>query len=87
MKPVVWMILMLAGCGGRVAQATDCAAYVQCVRAVDAQLQRSTNLDRFLADGACWVNAETGELCETGCRRGLEWTRSHQSALPQECLP
>ena len=87
MKPLFWLALVLAACGGRVGQSAECATYVSCVRATDAPEQRTTNLERFLADGACWVHADTGELCETGCRRGLEWMRAHLAALPRECAP
>lgn len=86
--PIAWSGLVLAGClGGPVAQTPGCAAYVACVQAVDATTAATTNLDRFLPGGACWVNGETGESCTTGCERALDRIRARSPGVPAECAP
>ena len=74
----------LTGCmGGAVSQSPACAAYVECIQAQDAAQSRTTNLDRFIGGGSCWVNSETAELCTSGCERGLEWIKTRTGA----CTP
>ncbi len=76
----------LAGClGGPVTQSPSCATYVACMRALDADAGTTTNLDRFLPGGACWVNSVTGDGCATGCQRGVAWLQARQAPLPAEC--
>jgi len=50
---------LLAGCG-RVAQAPECAAYVECVKARDVRQQTATDVVRFEPAGACYP-ADTAE--------------------------
>lgn len=85
MKRLAGLVCALFACGGRVAQSVECKTYVACVRALDLAQGRTTNMNRFLPDGVCWGNAPTGELCETGCRRGVEWLRAHETVVPKEC--
>jgi hypothetical protein len=78
--------LVLSGClGGPMEQTAGCAAYVACLRATDAAAHTSTNVARFEPGGACWVNVPTGEVCATGCERGLAWLRARSAGLPAEC--
>jgi hypothetical protein len=87
-RAIAWSGLMLAGClGGPVEQTPGCAAYVACMRALDATTASTTNLDRFVPGGACWVNGETGAGCATGCERALDRTRARSTGLPAECAP
>lgn len=80
--------LVLAGClGGPVEQSPGCATYVACLRALDADAGTTTNLDRFVPGGACWVNGVTGEGCATGCERALTRLKERTPALPAECAP
>lgn len=82
------LVVVLVGClGGPVAQTVGCADYVACIKALDAPTGATTNLDRFLPGGACWVNGETGEGCATGCERALSRLRDRVPQLPAECAP
>jgi hypothetical protein len=64
--------LWSAACGGNHPQSPSCAAFVACVAARDAERGVTTNVDRFLEDGACWSAAEEGATaCATACARGL----------------
>lgn len=74
-----------AACDG-VEQAGACERYVACIRALDATLDRATDLDRFDVGGACWGSEEGALLCERACNRGLEW-QARQAAAPGECQP
>jgi len=77
--------LVTAGCGGRVEQSPPCQAFAGCIRAMDAAAGQTTNLDRFDAAGACWVNSDTSLMCTTGCERGLARLRERTLGLPAEC--
>jgi len=82
------LVFAVSGClGGPVTPAPTCVAYVACIQALDAQASTTTNLDRFVAGGACWTNGEIAELCATGCERGLARLRERSAALPEACAP
>jgi len=80
-------ILGMPGCRSPVDQSAACADYVACIQARDAEQGVSTNLDRYLAGGDCWGNAEIGDLCDRSCENGLDWLRSAEATLPEACLP
>lgn len=84
MKPSVCFFLFFAACAD-VTQTDSCAAYVDCVQAMDDQLGTGTDLDRFEAGGVCWGNPEGAALCDRACGNGLEWMRDAYSDLPEEC--
>ena len=64
--------LLGAACGGSHPQSPSCGAFVACVAARDADRGVTTNVDRFLEDGACWTASEEGAIsCATACSRGL----------------
>jgi hypothetical protein len=75
----------LAACG-RLAQAPECAAYVDCVKARDARLLTTTDVERFEASGACWNNGDLATGCQKACTRGRAWLGS-LSGAPKECAP
>jgi hypothetical protein len=79
--------LFFVGCSGAPPpQSASCQAYAACVAARDAARGTTTNVDRFLADGACWGTAEGAAACDGACTRGLVVLRSFADA-PSECLP
>lgn len=80
---------VFASCwGGAVPQAPVCAAWVSCVRALDARDARPrANLERFEVDGFCWNNGELAKGCTTGCERALERIRARDPDAPAECAP
>ena len=90
-SPRSWLTLfaaaaaLSAACDG-VEQAGACERYVACIQAVDANLGRATDVDRFDAGGACWGSEEGALLCERACNRGLEW-QGRQPTAPAECQP
>lgn len=61
---------LLVACG-RAEQGPECEAFVECVTAVDVLRSTTTNVDRFLPDGACWGGTKGAEVCESACRRGV----------------
>lgn len=79
-------VLFVAGCPDGQPQSDSCRAYVACVAARDDARGTSTNVDRFLVDGACWGTAEGAAACDGACNRGLEVLRSFADA-PKECSP
>ena len=84
------VLMMLAasawvGCGESVGQSGTCAAYVQCVEAMDARDGVDTDVDRFEVSGACWGSEEGATLCDRACTNGLDYIRQRDPQLPQEC--
>ena len=84
MKSFALLTLFVSGCA-EVQQTDSCAAYVECIQAVDAQSDSTTDLDRFEVGGVCWGNPEGAALCDRACSNGLEWMRDAYSDLPEEC--
>ena len=81
-----FLLLTLIGCDTAVEQTPDCAAWVACIDARDAELGTVTDNDRFLAGGPCWNNPEIGHLCDDACGAGLEWLQETTPDLPHECM-
>jgi hypothetical protein len=72
-------------CGVTRAPAPSCVDYVACVQARDAARGATTDVERFLPDGACWTSAqEAADACAEACARGLDVLRSLVDA-PAEC--
>lgn len=80
---------VFASCwGGAVPPAPSCAAWVSCVRALDARdALTPADLERFEADGFCWNNPELAKGCTTACERALERIRARDADAPRECAP
>jgi hypothetical protein len=76
----------LVACSGGQPQSDACHAFAACVAARDAARRTTTNVDRFLVDGACWGTAEGAAACDGACIRGLAVLRSFPDA-PEECAP
>ena len=63
-------VLVLAGCWGNpVGQSPECAAWVSCIRALDADAGQTTDLERFEEGGFCWNNPTLAKGCTTACAR------------------
>lgn len=75
------------GCGAPQPQSEACRRFVACVRALDAQRGRSTNVDRFLPGGACWGGVAGARLCTEGCERGLPILVRDVVSVPEACAP
>lgn len=74
------VVLVLCGCWGNpVSQSPECAAWVGCIRALDADAGQTTDLERFVEGGFCWNNPTLAQGCTTACARAL-------ARLP-ECSP
>jgi hypothetical protein len=90
MNRLIFALILLvssvgAGCTEAVTQSEDCAAYVECVRAIDARDGVETDVERFEADGDCWGSDEGATLCDRACTRGADYLRRQSGPLPQEC--
>ncbi len=81
------LLLLSASCGRPVPQSAACAHFVACVRALDQQRGRTTNLVRFEADGPCWGSEAGARLCTESCERGLPWLVRDLSPAPEACQP
>ena len=90
-RQLLWALaagLVTTGCWGLpVDQSPQCAAYVGCIEAIDRAADQTTNLDRYVVDGACWDNPELGRGCTTSCARALERLQTREPSLPAECQP
>ena len=75
---------LLVACG-RAEQGPECKAFVECVAAVDVLRSTTTNVDRFVPDGACWGGAKGAAVCESACRRGV--VLLHQQEPQLVCNP
>jgi hypothetical protein len=88
---LAWLfIAALVGLGSGCAEAEQgphCRAYVDCVRQADAQRGSVTNVDRFLADGACWDGVKGAAVCESSCRRGIPVLQKQEPAIACEAAP
>jgi hypothetical protein len=73
-------------CIGVPPQSDSCRLYTACVAARDAARGTTTNVDRFLVDGACWGSDVGAAACDGACTRGLDVLRSFADA-PDECGP
>ena len=80
------VFFFLTACSTAVEQAPSCIQWVDCITARDAQLDITTNNDRFTPDGTCWSNPEQADLCEKACTAGLVQLDEIYTDLPQECL-
>ena len=80
------LLFTLSACDTSVEQTPACATWVSCIDARDAQLNVTTNNDRFLAGGPCWGNPEIGDLCDKACIAGMEQMQEMYDDLPEECL-
>jgi hypothetical protein len=76
-------VLFVVGCTDAQPPSDSCRAFAACVAARDTARGTSTNVDRFLADGACWGTAEGASSCDGACTRGLEVLRSFPDALAE----
>ncbi|MGC4116566.1 MAG: hypothetical protein QM765_18710 [Myxococcales bacterium] len=85
LRPFLLLGLLAASCG-RVAQAPECVAYVECVKARDTVLTTTTDVVRFESAGACWNNEDLAGGCVKACSKGLKWLGS-LSGAPKECTP
>jgi hypothetical protein len=77
-------VLFVVGCTDAQPQSDSCRVYAACIAARDDARGTSTNVDRFLVDGACWGTAVGAAACDGACTRGLEVLRSLADA-PEEC--
>lgn len=85
---VIAAALGAAGCwGGPVPQSAECAAYVQCIEAIDRAAGQTTDLDRYVEGGACWDNPELAHGCTRSCVRALDRLRAREPTRPAECGP
>ncbi|TNE85254.1 MAG: hypothetical protein EP330_26365 [Deltaproteobacteria bacterium] len=83
-----FLIAMLGGCAPEVEPSAACEAYVTCLGARDLARDRNTDVERFVAGGACWGSHEAAEFCTGACERGLDWLREAEAdTLPTECSP
>lgn len=80
-------VLLTGACGAPIEPTPDCAQFVACTTARDAQLGITTDLVRFQPGGACWGNPEIAALCDRGCTSGMAWLRDAIADLPTECAP
>lgn len=83
----LYLIFILVACDTTVEQTPACAEWVSCIAARDAQLEVTTNNDRFLIGNTCWGNREIGKLCDDACTAGMAWIRGAYDDLPPECSP
>jgi hypothetical protein len=77
---------LFVACTGAQPPSDSCRIYTACVAARDAVRDTTTNVDRFLVDGACWGTEEGAAACDGACARGLEVLRAFADA-PEECRP
>jgi hypothetical protein len=79
--------LALAACGSP-EQSPECAQYMACQEAVDAQ-QGSSGAAAieplYGPDGTCWTPGGQAAVCTQGCNDGLQAARDTIDPLPAEC--
>ena len=78
------IVVCAAACGGREPQSADCQRFVACVRALDAQDSRTTNVVRFEPAGGWWGGSVGAKLCTESCGRGLAYLR-RAASVPMAC--
>ena len=78
------VIVVVSACA-QPEQSAECARYLACVRAIDAQEAVTTDAKRFEADGACWGGPEGAALCTRACAGGLSYLQKAYSDLPEAC--
>lgn len=81
------LFTFLAGCSQPQPQSEACAAYIDCIAAVDAARGTNTDVVRYTEDGDCWGSPPGAELCDESCVEGLAWMQARWADLPQECAP
>lgn len=76
---------LLAACTLPVDPRPACGEYLDCVRALDEAEGVTTDVARYLDDGACWEGDEIADLCERSCVNGLAFLRARAEGLPEAC--
>ncbi len=80
------LALVLLACGA--GQSAECAAYMSCLEALDAQVggsSASTVEALYGPTGSCWTEPVTAASCDAGCTAGLSAARDGASPVPSEC--
>jgi hypothetical protein len=77
--------VLAAGACAQPEQSSECAQYIECIRAIDEREGVTTDAKRFDPSGACWGGPEGADLCTRACLGGIAYLQKAYTDLPEVC--